>query len=422
MNFEDLFPFCETERQREILTVRVRHSSHRSAAAELGIAEVNVRRPINAMIRRASTGKPESGWTPVEVTEHLDADGNLTGKSVRSGPDSWTEQGGLDAGPARDGTGPYIVKGVSTYYNANGEQRGQWVKTKLADIQREEMMRAFAEELSRDIPALPPISAPDYHDDRLLTLLPLGDPHFGMLAWHEECGANFDLETAERLTFDAVDRICARTPSSKVAVLLNLGDFFHADNGSNRTPQSGNQLDVDGRFEKIARVGFRAVERVIIRMLEKHETVIVRNNRGNHDPHQAAMLSIALGGRFHDNPRVVVDANPSSFWYYRWGKTLIGSTHGDGAKLNDLPLIMAADAKEDWAASEWRVWHCGHFHHDQVKDLVGCRVETHRTLAGTDAWHRHQGYRSHRDLKAIVYDIEYGEVARLRCGVEELTT
>src|SRR3546814_7930803 len=75
----------------------------------------------------------------------------------------------------------------------------------------------------------------------------------------------------------------------------------------------------------------------------------VRNNPGNHDPHQAAMLSICLAARFHDNPRVTIDDSPSSFFYFRFGKTLIGSTHGDGAKLVDLPLIMARDVKEDWA-------------------------------------------------------------------------
>ena len=99
---------------------------------------------------------------------------------------------------------------------------------------------------------------------------------------------------------------------------------------------------------------------------------------------------------------------------------LLGSTHGDGAKLADLPLIMATDAPEDWAAAKFRHWHCGHFHHDQMKEHPGCSVETHRTLAAGDAWHRHEGYRSGRDMKAIVYHREQGEITRLRCGVAGL--
>jgi len=209
-------------------------------------------------------------------------------------------------------------------------------------------------------------------------------------------------------------------PPSREALLLNLGDYFHADNGTNRTPASGNVLDVDGRFEEIAQVGFRAMVRCIARLKEKHQIVRVRNNRGNHDPHQAGMLNIAISAMFHDDPRVIVERSPSHFYYHEFGKNLIGSTHGDGPKLADLPKIMAADVPEMWGRTIFRVWHCGHYHHDQLKDDVGCTVETHRTLAGTDAWHRWKGYRSLRDVKAITYHREYGEETRTRCGVRRL--
>jgi len=268
--------------------------------------------------------------------------------------------------------------------------------------------------------ALGKVDPPKHYDADLLTVIPMGDPHFGLMTWAKEVGEDFDLKIAEGLTFAAVDRLCSLTPSSETAMLLNLGDFFHSDNSTNRTPQSGNALDVDGRFQLIAQVGLRAMARCIRRLLEKHKNVIVRNNRGNHDPHQAFMLSLALDGLFSNEPRVHVEMTPASFYYFRFGKTLIGSTHGDGAKLADLPLIMAADVPHDWAAATWRVWHCGHFHHDQLKDHPGCTVETHRTLATNDAWHKHQGYRSGRDMKALIYHREHGEISRIRCGLSML--
>jgi len=125
----------------------------------------------------------------------------------------------------------------------------------------------------------------------------------------------------------------------------------------------------------------------------------------------------------HNEPRVTVDPSPSSFYYYPFGKVLIASTHGDGAKLQDLPLIMANDVPKQWADALFRVWHVGHFHHNQKfaqKDLTGCEVETHRTLAAGDAWHNHQGYRAQRDMKAIIYNRETGEQTRIRCGIESL--
>lgn len=269
----------------------------------------------------------------------------------------------------------------------------------------------------------PLVPAPADCNDDLLTVIPMGDPHFGLLSWEPETGEDFNLAKAEEMTFGAVDRLASLTPSTGTALLLNLGDYFHADDSTNRTPRGGNVLDTDSRFSKTASVGFRAMVRCIERLLEKHGKVIVRNNPGNHDPHQAKMLNIALGAWFHAEPRVHVDPSPSSFYYFRFGKVLIGSTHGDGAKLNDLPLIMANDAPEEWAAARYRVWHCGHFHHNQKigqKDHVGCEVETHRTLAAGDAWHRHQGYRSLRDMKAIIYHREFGEDFRIRCGSERL--
>jgi len=329
-------------------------------------------------------------------------------------------KGTLDADLATRVPEGHRVKGVSTLYNEAGEVKAQWVKT---DVDRAQAEAAFqtaildlCDGLQGKAPVIPP---PAYADDDLLTVIPMGDPHFGLLSWKPETGEDFNTAKAEEMTFGAVDLLASMSPPSGTALLLNLGDYFHADDSTNRTPRGGNVLDVDGRFDKVASIGFRAMIRCIERLLEKHGHVIVRNNPGNHDPHQAKMLNIAVGAYFHNEARVTVDPSPSTFYFYRFGRTLIGSTHGDGAKLPDLPLIMANDVPQEWAAAQFRVWHVGHFHHNQrlgQKDLVGCEVETHRTLAAGDAWHRHQGYRALRDMKAITYHRAHGEISRVRVG------
>jgi len=332
-------------------------------------------------------------------------------------------RGILDADIATRVPDGFRARGVSTLYDAEGNVRAQWVKSEVDQQRIEDAFASAIADLCDRIPPLPTIAAPTAFDEDLLNVIPMGDPHFGLRTWKPETGEDFDLAKAEEMTFGAVDKLVSRAPPAGTGLLLNLGDYFHADDSSNRTPKSGNPLDVDGRFQKIASVGFRAMLRCIERMLETHEKVIVRNNPGNHDPHQALMLNIAVGARFHDNPRVFVNPSPSSFFYYRFGKVLIGSTHGDGAKLADLPLIMAADVPHEWAAADFRVWHVGHFHHNQrlgQKDITGCEVETHRTLAAGDAWHRHQGYRALRDMKIISYHREWGEDLRIRCGAERL--
>ena len=368
------------ERQAECLRALEEAGSKRGAARLLGIDNANVVRAIKRVEAKAA----RAGYAP---------------------------------GHWKDGVAPgYAMGKVTVQRGPNGVER-VWERQHPEFNALQEAVEIMADGLASSLKPLPSIMAPEYTDNELLCVIPMGDPHFGMMAWGLESGENFDLQIAEQLTFDAVDRLVALSPPSKTAILLNLGDFFHADNATNRTPQSGAQLDVDGRFQKIADVGFRAMIRCVTRMLERHTNVIVRNNRGNHDPHQAYMLSLAMNAFFHDNPRVTVEMSPSSFWYYRFGEVLIGSVHGDGAKLTDLPAIMACDVKHDWAASTFRVWHCGHFHHDQLKDYRGCTVETHRTLAAKDAWHAHQGYRSYRDMKCIVYHREFGEVNRIRCNI-----
>lgn len=373
-----------TPRQAQFIDALIEHGTLGAAATALGIASPS---NISDAIRVVKKKAARDGYAP---------------------------------GHFADGVAPgYRMGKVTVQRGPNGVER-VWERQHPAEDSLDMIRKAMEACIADAATPLPRVKPPKRFDADLLTVIPMGDPHFGLLTWAKEVGEDFDLKIAEQVTFDAVDRLCALTPASETAMLLNLGDFFHADNSSNRTPRGGNALDVDSRFQNIADVGFRALVRCIRRMLEHHGKVIVRNNRGNHDPHQAFMLSLALNGMFHNEPRVHVEMTPASFYYYRWGKTLIGSTHGDGAKLADLPMIMANDAPMDWAASIWRVWHCGHFHHDQVKDAIGCRIETHRTLATGDAWHRHEGYRSFRDMKAIVYDLEYGEVNRVRCGVEQL--
>lgn len=372
-----------TQSQQEAVDAYAKHGTIRNAAAALGISYSSMYDRLKGAARKGEApGHFESGTAP----------GFTMGKvTVQRGPTGAVER--------------------------------TWERQSPEGELAREAFEAAIRDLCQTLPTSPLNPAPRHIDNDLLNVFPMGDPHFGLHAWKPETGADFDLKKAESVTFGAVDKLVSRVPLAGTALLLNLGDYFHADNGGNRTPKSGNPLDVDGRFQKVASVGFRAMIRCIERLLETHGKVIVRNNPGNHDPHQALMLNIAVSARFHNNLRVYVDPSPSSFYYLRFGKTLIGSTHGDGAKLQDLPIIMARDAKRDWADSDYRVWHVGHFHHNQKyaqKDLVGCEVETHRTLAANDAWHVHEGYRSMRDMKAITYHRELGEDGRIRCGIEAL--
>lgn len=373
-------------------------------AEEKGVTRASVYRSIIALIHKVAS----QFSVPVEDVEHsLDI---LVTKAAMLGysPDHDMVHMVPD---------PFEVKGVSTYYDKDGKPRGQWVKSRINHDKKEAWVREFVETLTNDVRGLSPlVSEPVGNSTDVMSVYPMGDPHFGMRAWAEETGADFDLKIAAELTYNAVDRLVMCAPPSEIGLLINLGDMFHADNQKNQT-NSGHQLDVDGRWAKVQQVGLKAMIRCVQRMLEKHKKVIVRINRGNHDGHSAYALAIALSCYFENQPRVEVDLNPSLTWYYQFGKTLIGSTHGDTIAGKNLPGVMAADEAIKWGSSQHRYWYVGHVHHQDQKEYPGCVVEYFRTLAARDAWHAGQGYHAGRDMRVIVIDKEHGELYRHRVDV-----
>lgn len=328
---------------------------------------------------------------------------------------------GYAPGHFTSGVAPGYVQGkVTVQRAADGSVERTWERQSPEQGQAMERLKLFVEELSEGVKGLAPISKGPKHEAKdLLCVYPWGDPHFGMYAWWQDAGADFDLDIAERMTCGAVDRLVSSAPEGSIGVLLNLGDMFHADNQQNTT-QSGHQLDVDGRWSKVQQVGLRAQIHCIRRMLEKHSKVVVRINKGNHDGHSSYALSLMLSCYFHNDPRVVIDLSPATCWYYEFGKVLIGSTHGDTLKGKDMGSVMAADKPKEWGNTLQRYWYVGHIHHKDVKEYPGVIVEYFRTLAARDAWHQGMGYRAGRDMCLIVHHREFGEVERHRCDVAML--
>lgn len=317
---------------------------------------------------------------------------------------------------------PYMVKGTSTLYNEEGKVSAQWVKTKLDDAKVQEALQEWVEWLVRDAKGIVKATpTPKHSNADLLTAYVMGDPHFGMYAWAAESGEDFDADIAEKITKAAIDRLVASSPPSDIGLIVELGDFFHADSSANTTPRNNNALDVDTRWARVMQIGLRAMKYVIQRTLDKHAKVVVWIEPGNHDPHSSFALALALSETFSNEPRVLVDLTPAMHRYLRFGNVLIGSTHGDTTPMRTLPGVMAADKPEDWGQTRYRYWYCGHIHHTESKEFPGVSVEYFRTLAPLDAWSASKGFRSGRDMAAIVHHREYGEIERHRCDVAMLT-
>lgn len=381
-----------TPRQLDAIDAMVRYGSIEAAAADLKVTPSRLR----GLLSEARTRAARAGYSPAHDME----------KTVPGG---------------------FHVKGVSTYYGRDpktGElvKKGQWVKSQRDQEHKVAMLLDALQSVVEPLQGKSEFVAPPaYADSDLLTIYPMGDPHLGMFAFGKETGGeNFDLKIGERHLVSAVDHLVALAPSSETALILNLGDFFHTDNSSNKTSRSGNPLDVDSRWSKVLEVGIKIMRRCIDRALEKHQRVLVINEIGNHDDHSAVMLSLALSLYYENNPRVEVDTSPDHYHWLRFGKCLVGVTHGDGPKIEQLPGIMANDRAKDWGETLHRYWYTGHVHHDKLREFPGVLVETFRTLAPRDAWHHHSGYRSGRDMKCDILHREHGRINRHIVGIERL--
>lgn len=406
-----------TREQAEVLRALEEHGGAAKAAKALGITRGCLRDRMRRLKRRAASRgwAPEDGWTHPVPEGH-----RIKGNSTLYGPDGEIE--GQWVKSERDSDDPpafqpvpegHLVKKVSTLLDAQGNVRAQWLQAPKAEQAAWEQFWAACERNATKYKgSAEPAVGPEFVDEETCTVYPLGDPHIGMLAWAKETGQDFDLQIAERDLTRAVNLLVDRAPASRVGILANVGDFFHAEGDDQRTPTGGNKLDCDTRWAKITDVGFNVMRRLIDRLLKKHELVHVVNVPGNHDPKMARMLNMWLAAVYERESRVQIEDNRNPYIYLRHGKNLLGFAHGDGAKPEALPSIMAADRATDWGGTEYRVWFTGHIHHQTRKEFPGCIVESYRTLASRDYWHSWKGYRSGQSLSCITLHKEFGEITR----------
>lgn len=307
---------------------------------------------------------------------------------------------------------PFVVKGVSTYYDSEGKARGQWVKSRLSDDAFQEAIREAVAALSADIPRAAPVLAPEAAASKLCNLFTVTDYHVGMLSWGKESGDDWDLRIAEDTLTKAFDHLVAASPRARVAVVNQLGDFLHQDSIEAVTPTSRHLLDADGRFRKVIGVAVRILRRLIDAALATHDEVHLIMAEGNHDISSSAWLQAMFAALYENEPRLTVNDSMLPYYAYQHGKTMLGFHHGHMKRNDGLPLHFAASYPEMWGQTTKRYVHVGHRHHVEEKEHSGVKVVQHSTLSARDAYAARGGWHSDRQALAITYHEDHGEVAR----------
>jgi hypothetical protein len=308
---------------------------------------------------------------------------------------------------------PYILKGTSTLYDADGIPKLQWVKTKLDQEMMAESIKMAVESLMDDARGLiKPSKAPKHTHKDLCNLFTLTDCHVGMLAWGKETGNDWNLKIAENTLCDAFSHLVESAPKADVAVVLQLGDFLHFDGLKAITPEHGNLLDADGRYSKVVVTSIRILRTVIDTALTRHKKVHVVMAEGNHDQSSAVWLRHLFSMLYENEPRVTVNDSETPYYIYQHGNTLLGFHHGHLKKTQSLPGLFAASYRKQWGASSKVYIHTGHRHHVEEREHDGAKIIQHATIAARDSYAARYGFVSEREMSSITYHAAFGQVAR----------
>jgi hypothetical protein len=385
MIIEDGFLAFANDRQKVIIQAINEYGGIRPAARALKLHHTTVADSIRIVKRKAAI----SGFAP---------DNDM----VRVVPD------------------PFIVRGISTYYNAEGKASGQWVKSRIEDTKLQEMMRQSIDAMKEEIPRLSALPAPPLSNDNLLNCYVVTDYHLGMLSWDEETGENWDVAIAETLVIKWFEQAIAQSPNADTAVFAQLSDFLHFDGMDAVTPASKHLLDVDTRFAKLVRSAIRVLRTIIDMLLAKHQKLHIIMADANHDPVSQIWLREWFSVLYENEPRVTVDKSPNPYNAYEFGNVALFFHHGHKRKVANVSEVFAGQFREMFGRTKYAYAHMGHYHSIDIKENNLMIVEQHRTLAPGDAYSARGGWLSGRDAKVISYDRRYGEVSRLTINSDML--
>lgn len=369
-----------------------------SAAQQRGADRVQELAKANTPVRR-----PTDGFEVRSVATEVDADGKTKGQWIGE------RLQGRDAETVPDG---HLIKGLSTLVDETGRTRAQWIKTTIDADKFKAMTLAACRAAASKVKPLARVKAPRRTNEDLLTQYTITDYHMGMLAWTKETGEPWDLVIAERVLMTVLSQMIDAAPASAVGLLAQLGDFLHFDSMKPVTPEHGHLLDADSRYQKVVEVTVRVLRWAVLRLLEKHQTVMVDMHEGNHDPSGSIWMRVLYSALFENNPRVIVEKSPLPYVAHQHGKTMLGFHHGHLSKNQSLPLLFAAKFSEMWGATKKRYIHSGHRHHVDEKEFPGVKVIQHPTLAAPDAYAARGGWLSERQATSMTYHKEQGEIAR----------
>lgn len=268
------------------------------------------------------------------------------------------------------------------------------------------------EDLQNFSPKFPVIKRNASQEGHLLVIDP-ADVHIGKLAMAFETGDEYNTKIAVERVLKGVQGILDKTSGFNIDQILFIGgnDILHIDTPK-RTTTSGTPQDTDGMWYSnflIAKQLYIDVLMMLIPVADVHFTF----NPSNHDYTNGFFLADVIKTYFKDCKNITFDCSIAHRKYYKYYNNLIGTTHGDGARPGDLPLLMAHESK-DWSDCKHRYIYTHHVHHKTAKDHIGVTIESLRSPSASDSWHSRNGYTGvPKAVEGFLHHKEFGQISRI---------
>ena len=308
--------------------------------------------------------------------------------------------------------------------NPNDVHSG-WIKNKSASLYfknrnfKEKDLKDFKEDLLKDLKEYSPqfeyIEKPRVNDGHLLLISP-ADIHIGKLCKSFVSGQEYNKQIAVQRTLEGVKGCLEKSRGFNISkiVLIIGNDAMHIDTSSGGKTTKGTVQDVDGLFYEHFHIAKRLYINIIETLLAFYPDLHIIYNSSNHDYLTGFCLADVIATYFRNNKNISFDVSLQHRKYYKWNNNLIGSTHGDGAKWDLLPLLMADESKY-WSVCKYRYMFTHHVHHKVAKDYVGVSLESLRSPSPADSWHSKSGYTSSNNqaIESYIFSKQFGQVARL---------
>ena len=275
----------------------------------------------------------------------------------------------------------------------------------------EDLSKALLNDLKAYVPKYEPIIYENKKDDHLLVIDP-ADVHIGKLCSAFEVGETYNNQIAVQRVLQGVKGILNKAKGFDIdQIALIIGnDILHIDSPKRQTT-SGTPQDTDGMWH----TNFLIAKQLyvdVIEILMQIAPVKVIYNPSNHDYTHGFFLAQVIETHFRNCENVNFDVTIAHRKYFTYHNNLIGSTHGDGAKVQDLPLLMAHESK-DWVNCKHKYIYTHHLHHKVAKDYMGVCVETLRSPSGTDSWHHRNGYEhAPKAIEGFLHHKSFGQICR----------